>query len=110
MDKQLMDRLRDLIHRGYKIVNADDITDVGRITIDAAHSPNGKQSGIGSFFREAIAKGLLEPSNLPPSRSKAKARKGGMIQNWQVTDKGRKWAGTPPPPPPRRRIVRVPEH
>jgi hypothetical protein len=106
--KLLWDRLRLLIQQGYTVINSDDVTDCGRITIDAAHSPNGKQSSIGSFFRTAIADGLLERSALPPTKSRSIKRKGGMIQNWLVTDKGRDWAG--PPEPPRRRLVRVPDH
>ena len=105
----LWDRLRLLIQNGYTIITSDDITDCGNITIDAAHTPNGRQSSIGSFFRTAASKHLLEPSGLPTVKSKAVKRKGGMIQQWRVTDKGRRWAG-PPPAPTKRRMVRVPEH
>lgn len=85
-------QLTKLIRAGVYQVTADDVTDCGRITIDAAHSPNGKQSGIGSFFRQKVADGILTSSGLPPVRSKAPKRKGGMIQIWSVTPKGLRWA------------------
>lgn len=92
-------QLARLIVAGQYQVTADDITDCGRITIDAAHSPNGKQSGIGSFFRQKVADGILVSSGLPPVRSKAPKRKGGMIQVWSVTPKGLRWARAVLPSP-----------
>jgi hypothetical protein len=100
-------RLAVLINRGYTQVTADDVTDCGKIAIDQGHSPNGKQSGIGSFFRQKVAEGILAPSGLPPVRSQAPKRKGGMIQVWLVTPKGRSWASHTPDDPPKRTLVRV---
>lgn len=70
---------------------ADDLTDNGQVAIDPTHSPNGRQSGIGSLFRWASSERLIERTG-HVIKSKAPKRKGGMIQTWVGTTKGKAWA------------------
>jgi hypothetical protein len=94
---KLFDRLVLLVQQGYEEITADDITDCGRIAIDAAHTPNSKQSGIGSFFRQMNEERFLVSTGRIV-KSKAPKRKGGMIQVWAVTDKLRRAVGKIPSP------------
>jgi len=82
----LFDRLVHLVQQGYTEVTADDVTDYGQIAIDADHTPNAKQSGIGSFFRQMNSAGYLTSTGRIV-KSQAPKRKGGMIQVWAVTGK-----------------------
>jgi hypothetical protein len=111
----LMDQLIACIESGMAEVTADDVTNCGTVAVDPSHAPNGKQSGIGSFFRQMNADGVLRPTGRVV-KSKAPKRKGGMIQVWEVTNKGRMLYGAQGHPPVpaggtgtrRRRIVRRP--
>ena len=72
-------------------LTSDDVTQNGSITLDADHKANGKQSGIGSFFRLVAAEGIIISTGMAV-KSKAPKRKGGMIQIWKVTERGKEWA------------------
>ncbi len=98
----LRQRLLDCICDGLKEITADDLTDNGRIAIDPSHAPNGKQSAIGSFFRQMGEEGILERTGRVV-RSAAPKRKGGLIQVWAVTEYGAQWARRS-----RRRLIRRP--
>jgi hypothetical protein len=84
-------QLARCINEGMETVTSDDVTDCGRIALDADHKANGKQSGIGSFFRTMAAQGVIVSTG-QAVKSKAPKRKGGMIQVWKVTAAGRDWA------------------
>ena len=80
----------DLIGPGVPF-SANDVTDDGAITVAGDHTPNGKQNAIGSRFRTYAAQGLIEKTGRV-LQSTAPHRKGGMIQEWVATEKGRRWA------------------
>lgn len=71
--------------------SADDVTADGAVALDGAHTPNGRQSGIGSMFRMLHRRGLIEQTG-EIVRSRAPHRKGGMIQVWMPTGAGQQWA------------------
>lgn len=83
-------RLARLIMRGGPFT-ADEVTAEGTIAIDSRHRPNGRQNGIGSFFRTASQRGLICWTG-EVVQSKAPHRKGGAIRVWIGTDHGRHWA------------------
>ena len=70
---------------------ADDLTDNGRVAIDPDHSPNGKQSGIGSLIQWAARERLISWTG-HVVKSQAPKRKGGMIRVWAGTAAGKRWA------------------
>lgn len=70
---------------------ADDLTEDGAVALDASHSPNGAQSGIGSFVQRASRRRLIEWTGAVV-RSNAPHRKGGAIRVWSGTTAGRLWA------------------
>jgi hypothetical protein len=70
---------------------ADDLTDDGAVTLDAAHGANGAQSGIGAYVNRASRRGLIAWTGAVV-KSKAPHRKGGAIRVWHGTDRGRTWA------------------
>jgi hypothetical protein len=84
------ERLAELILTG-DTFTADDVTYNGRFALDRSHSPNGKQSGIGSMFQQASREHLIEFTG-QVTKSKAKHRKGGAIRIWRGTEKGARWA------------------
>jgi hypothetical protein len=70
---------------------ADDVTMSGVLVLDAAHQPNGKQSGIGSLFSRAAREKRIEWTG-EVVRSAAPHRKNGAIRVWRPTTVGRDWA------------------
>lgn len=72
-----------------QVFTADDLTEDGTVAID--HEPNGRQSTIGSAFRQCANAGYIKSSGYTVM-SRAKHRKGGRIQVWKPTDRGREWA------------------
>lgn len=86
----LEDRLVDVILTGAPFT-ADDVTDAGRLAVDADHAPNGAQSAIGAQFNRWHRQGLIEPTG-QVVRSAAPHRKGGAIRVWVATDRGHHWA------------------
>jgi hypothetical protein len=70
---------------------ADDVTDLGRIAVDASHGPNAGQSGIGSLFQAHARAGHITFTGRVV-KSQAKHRKGGAIRVWEPTEAGRRWA------------------
>ena len=87
------DRLTNLINQGARSITSDDVTDNGRITLDATHKANGKQSGIGSWFTSKAREGIIVSTG-QLVKSNAPHRKKGAIRLWTVTDKGVAWAAT----------------
>lgn len=83
-------RIAEVI-RGGPIFTADDVTMEGVIAIDQGHAPNARQNAIGSTFQALARRGLIQRTGRVV-RSKAPHRKGGMIQVWQATAAGRRWA------------------
>ena len=80
---------------------ADDITLIGRLTVDPAHTPNGPQSAIGRAFRAWSSRGLIEWTGAA-QKSRAPHRRSGLNRVWRATDKGKAWAASwtqlnPPP-------------
>jgi hypothetical protein len=70
---------------------ADDVTSDGVLSLDPAHTPNSRQSGIGSLFNQASRRGLISATG-GLARSRAPHRKGGAIRVWIGTEAGRLWA------------------
>lgn len=83
-------RLARLILDGEEFT-ADDLTDAGRLALDADHAPNAGQNGIGSFVQTASRRGLISFTGRVV-RSLAEHRKGGSIRVWTGTESGRLWA------------------
>ena len=90
MNPLIQDRLARAILRGGSFT-ADDITSAGVFAVDVTHGANGAQSAIGSVFRWAASRNLIEPTG-EVVRSSAPQRKGGAIRVWVGTPKGRTWA------------------
>lgn len=86
----LEQRLAALILSGCEFT-ADDLTNDGRITLDAGHAPNAKQNGIGAFINAMARRGLISFTGRVV-KSRAKHRKGGAIRVWFGTEAGRLWA------------------
>lgn len=72
---------------------SDDITKDGSLAADMLHEPNGRQNAIGATFRAWANNGLIVGTGTTV-KSRAKHRKGGRIQVWRPTDRGRDWART----------------
>jgi len=72
---------------------ADHLTDDGDLTLDADHTPNGPQSGIGAYINRMARRRLIEWTG-HVVKSKAPHRKGGMVRVWKGTYAGRLWART----------------
>ena len=70
---------------------ADDVTDEGRIALDARHGANARQNGIGSLFNEHARAGHIAFTGRV-ERSRAPHRKGGAVRVWTATGPGRLWA------------------
>ena len=83
-------RFAGLVARGEPFT-ADDLTRSGTLTVDEHHTPNGKQSSIGSLFSWASKAGLIEGTG-DWVRSTSPHRKGGVIRSWRGTPEGRRWA------------------
>jgi hypothetical protein len=90
VNRVMSSRLAGLILQGGPFT-ADDVTEAGALVIDGQHTPNGKQSGIGSLFNQAARRGLIYfTGNVV--RSEAPHRKGGAIRVWRGTEVGVLWA------------------
>lgn len=74
-----------------KSLTSDDITEAGAKAVDGWHSPNGEQNSIGAHFRMWASNGWIVKTG-ESVQSRAKHRKGGRIQVWEPTDRGRDWA------------------
>lgn len=72
--------LRELAARGEPFTSDDLLERVG--APDDQHTPNGRNSSIGSLFRQAAAEGWIE-SDGRVVKSRAPHRKSGAVRVWQ---------------------------
>ena len=79
-------RMLELVAAGAPY-SADELTSRGALAVDAAHGQSGAQSAIGAQFRMMAKRGWIEKTG-EYRRSSSPRRKGGMILEWQPTERG----------------------